>query len=263
MNDRKTLQKKRRAAGNGGLKILHSKARRRKTQRVAAGAAASPDLGSEVPNLGVARALFVILLLHVAAIAAIFVHNRLTNDDPVVHKSPVLPEGGVAATVAPANLPQVARGEDYYFAATGDTYEKIARARNVDVTALRELNNDVEVHPGRILRLPTGAPVPSAARVVAAAPPVARAEEVVHGAPRAMIVPEDPPAVRVRPQVASPVTTVAPSSSETVYTVRTGDTAWGISNRFKVTPDALLQLNGVTDARKLRVGMTLKIPAGN
>lgn len=248
--------------------ILHSKTRRRKTQRVAAGAATSSDLGSEVPNLGVARALVVILLLHVAAIAAIFIHNRLTNDDPVAHKSPVLPEGAAAADAIPqANLSQqVVRGEDYYFVATGDTYEKIARAKDVDVTALRELNNGVALRTGRILRLPSGAPVPAAARVPAAAPAAARVPAAAPVVPRAMLVEESPtrptPSVRVQPQVTVPVI-AAPASSGTVYTVRTGDTAWGISNRFKVTPDALLKLNGVKDPRKLRVGMTLNIPATN
>lgn len=251
--------------------ILHSRTRRRKTQRVAAGAATGSDLGSEVPNLGVARALVVILLLHVAAIAAIFIHNRLTNDDPVVHASPVLSEGVAAVAIPAANLPQVARGEDYYFVATGDTYEKIARAKDVDVTALRELNNDVALRTGRILRLPSGSPVPAAARVPAAAPTaapaVAESLPVVPTVPRAMLV-EEPPArpaeaLRVQPQVAVPVTTAEPAASGKVYTVRTGDTAWGISNRFKVTPDALLKLNGVTDPRKLRVGMTLNIPDAN
>jgi hypothetical protein len=61
---RQSFQKKRRPTG-GGLSVFHAKTKRRKKQRVAA----SADLGSEVPNLGVARALFVILVLHVAALA--------------------------------------------------------------------------------------------------------------------------------------------------------------------------------------------------
>ena len=292
MNNR-SLQKKRRAASNDGLMILHSKTRRRKRQHVAAGAAAA-DLGSEVPNLGVARALFVILLLHLGAIAAIFIHNKVTNDDPVVLKSPVME--APKAAVAAASLPKVQQGEDYYFVATGDTYDRIARVKNVDVMALREINNNVALRAGRILRMPPGARVPAAARVPAGAP-LARREAPEEApairpvdpapaedrprtvasqqtaAPRAVLVEEQIP---VRVQVARPVH-VTPrlnledaaraipvtEDSGKVYTVKAGDTVWGIASRHKISRQSLLELNGISDPRKMRSGMTLKIPSRN
>ena len=81
---------------------------------MAAGAASGADLGSEVPNLGVARALFVILLLHLGAIAAIFIHNKATDDEPVVKKSPVKEAPKAAAVAAVPDLPRVQAGEEYY-----------------------------------------------------------------------------------------------------------------------------------------------------
>lgn len=308
MKDR-TLQKKRRAAANGGLMILHSKTRPRRKQRVAAGSAAA-DLGSEVPNLGVARALFVILVLHVAAIAAIFVHNKVTDDDPVALKSSVQGGGNLLAVggvdeVMPSAKPQ---GEDYYFVATGDTYDKIARSKGVDVIALKQLNSNVALRAGRILRLPTEAAVPAAAQVPARpAPPVVVPPrpvipEPVVEVPRATIVEEDPPApvvvrepepelelepvpepVIVMPKIDAPVIPEPvvverqpepePVKAKIVeegiqdsgvrHKVKSGDSVWGITRKYKVSQADLLELNGIADPNKLRAGMELKIPATN
>jgi LysM repeat protein len=42
--------------------------------------------------------------------------------------------------------------------------------------------------------------------------------------------------------------------------VQNGDSVWRIANRFKVNQDALMKANGLSDARKLRGGMSLVIP---
>jgi LysM repeat protein len=278
--------------------ILHSKTRPRRKQRVAAGAAAV-DLGSEVPNLGVARALFVILVLHVAAIAAIFVHNKVTDDDPVVMKSSVQDGAKLLAVGAGEEPVGIVKqqGEDYYFVATGDTYDKIARSKGVDVTALKQLNSNVALRAGRILRLPTEAAVPAAAQVPARpAPPVVmdpprplydrpvvveRAPEPVVEVARATIVEEEPPAlvvvreeepVKVTPNVAIPVmlesepvkakfVAAGVSDSGIRHKVKSGDSIWGITRKYKVAQADLLGLNGIADPNKLRLGMELKIPA--
>jgi LysM repeat protein len=278
--------------------ILHSKTRPRRKQRVAAGAAAA-DLGSEVPNLGVARALFVILVLHVAAIAAIFVHNKVTDDDPVVMKSSVQDGAKLLAVGLGEEPVAIAKqqGEDYYFVATGDTYDKIARSKGVDVTALKQLNSNVALRAGRILRLPTEAAVPAAAQVPARpAPPVVmdpprpvygrpvvveRAPAPVVEVARATIVEEEPPAlvvvreeelVKVMPNVATPVmfqpepvrakvVEAGVSDSGIRHKVKSGDSIWGITRKYKVSQADLLGLNGIADPNKLRLGMELKIPA--
>ena len=276
--------------------ILHSKTRPRRKQRVAAGAAGA-DLGSEVPNLGVARALFVILALHVAAIAAIFVHNKVTDDDPVVMKSSVQDGAKLLAVGAGEEPVAIAkqRGEDYYFVATGDTYDKIARSKGVDVTALKQLNSNVALRAGRILRLPTEAAVPAAAQVPARpAPPVVmdpprpgydrpvvveRAPEPVVVVARETIVEDERTApvvvreeelVKVMPNVATPVMfrtepvkakVVEAGDSGIRHKVKPGDSIWGITRKYKVAQADLLGLNGIADPNKLRLGMELKIPA--
>lgn len=44
------------------------------------------------------------------------------------------------------------------------------------------------------------------------------------------------------------------------YTVVAGDTLAVIANRFKTTPEAIVQLNGLTDPNTLALGQVLKIP---
>ena len=265
------LQKKRIAAGEGGLFVFHSKVSRRKRQRVAA----SADLASEVPNLGVARALFVILILHVAAIAAIFIHNRVTADD-VVAAPEESKEKAVSTASSVTSSQQAAKsGETFYFVSTGDTYDRIARLKSVDVQELRDLNGSKGLDPGAILRIPlsrkvAAGPLPandsdsgtsSAARIVASSSgngalgdkdekviitlPVRQDVGVLSGpevsVPRAIPVPEDNAPFRT-------------------YAVKSGDTAWKIAKLFKIPVQSLLETNNIEDARKLQVNMKLRIP---
>jgi LysM repeat protein len=273
---RQSLQKKRRSP-RGGLFVFRSKTRRRKKQRVAA----SADLGSEVPNLGVARALFVILVLHVAAITAIFIHNRVTNDDAAV---PNTEEFSTASDTGMGGqsrekLPVVQKGEDFYFVATGDTYERIARLKGVDVNALRDLNDNVKLKAGRILRIPSGGIVAPPAITDSSEPEstptvVDSARDEPSNPP--IMVKRDTPAptltleieqpILVKPNVPPTVEAtvpviVIPVEAGGIYTVKKGDTPWGIAKRHKVSVNNLLKANGVTDATRLRIGMKLRIPS--
>jgi len=273
---RQSLQKKRRSL-RGGLFVFHSKTRRRKKQRVAA----SADLGSEVPNLGVARALFVILVLHVAAIAAIFIHNRVTNGDAVVPNAEEFSTASDTVTGGQSRekLPVVQKGEDFYFVATGDTYERIARLKGVDVNSLRDLNDNVKLKAGRILRIPSGGMVAppaitdssepgstpafvDSAQAEPSNPPIMVKRDTP--APTLNLEIEHPTLVKpnVQPTVeaAAPVI-VIPVEADGIYTVKKGDTPWGIAKRHKVSVDNLLKANGVTDATRLRIGMKLRIPS--
>ena len=268
------LQKKRIAAGEGGLFVFHSKVSRRKRQRVAA----SADLASEVPNLGVARALFVILILHVAAIAAIFIHNRVTADDVVVAPEESNEEAVSTASSVTGSQQAAKSGETFYFVSTGDTYDRIAQLKSVDVQELRDLNGSKGLDPGAILRIPVtrkvaAEPLPAddsdsgpsaAARIVGSSNesgelgdsgakdekvmitlPVRQDLDVLSGpevsVPRAIPVPEDNAPFRT-------------------YAVKSGDTAWKIAKLFKISVQSLLETNKIEDARKLQVNMKLRIP---
>ena len=85
--------------------------------------------------------------------------------------------------------------------------------------------------------------------------PVLAVQEAVMVSPRIA-----PPAI----PVAEPVSTASGvSDSGLRHKVKSGDSIWGITRRYKVEQEALLELNGLADPNKLRAGMELKIPASN
>ncbi len=125
----------------------------------------------------------------------------------------------------------------------------------MDEAELRKANNHVEIAPGRLLIIPPQ-------RIVAEEPPevVAIREQSVPDIDRGLVAAVDtanaPKARLVRPNtIASPVTASGQS-----YVVQSGDSIWRIANRFNVSQAALMRVNGITDARKMRTGMKLVIP---
>jgi LysM repeat protein len=46
----------------------------------------------------------------------------------------------------------------------------------------------------------------------------------------------------------------------TTYTVRPGDALLGIANKYHITLDALISMNGITDARRIYTGARLRVP---
>jgi LysM repeat protein len=57
----------------------------------------------------------------------------------------------------------------------------------------------------------------------------------------------------------SPAVTTSPVVK--TYTVKSGDTLWGIASKLGVSATALAELNGITNANLLRIGQVLKIPS--
>jgi LysM repeat protein len=278
---RQSFQKKRLPTGGGSLFVFHSRTPRRKKQRVAA----SVDLASEVPNLGVARALLVILVLHVAAIAAIFIHNRVTDDDVVTTGSESKNATSAFGRQDRESATAAKGGEIFYFVSTGDTYERIARLKSVDAQELRDLNNGKGLDPGAILRIPTnriastaetasGNPVPVSDAPEPPITPVNQVSAVVEPrVPRSGEKGATSSTVRGGREQAAPPSRLqggdpTPASSRQVpapeqgriYAVKSGDTAWGIAQQHDVSVQELLEANEIKDARRLQVNMKLRIP---
>jgi LysM repeat protein len=51
-----------------------------------------------------------------------------------------------------------------------------------------------------------------------------------------------------------------PADSPRTYKVRSGDTLIGIAGEFGTTVPVLMELNGIENARSLRVGQVLELP---
>lgn len=271
---KKTIQTKRQAKAGNGFRKLHAKttSRKRKLRAATAVADAHADFESDVPNVGIGRALIVILVIHVVAIAVIYLHSTFIGNQPdeTVAETGTGSAAAVstkAALVAPAAEPDHASGR--YMVTTGDTYSLIAYKKNVDPTSLRVLNYSRPLRAGVFLDLPAElssrpvavheTPAQRSLQAVAAVPDVVAAPAPVERAiPRAIVIEEDsvPRAVPVK----STTVATALSDSGQRYTVKSGDTVWRIAHNHKVKSQQLLDINGIKDASKLKIGRVLTIP---
>ena len=158
------------------------------------------------------------------------------------------------------DLPRLAAGEKPYIVRQGDNYARIAAAAEVEEKDLRLINQHADIVPGLLLKIPPKRIVAVEAPEVTALRGETRSASAgglvealpveVKGAPRAQLV---------RPTI-NHGTNASGSASGKSYVVQSGDSVWGIANRFKVNQVALMKANGISDARKIKVGMSLKIP---
>ena len=264
-----TLPVKRRPAPKGIFKRLSAVTRNRK-QRVAA--TATGDMEVEDSGSKISRALTIIFLFHIVAIGLIFVHKQFLDGRPgevAETKTENVAQAEAVASVAPRrmDLPRLSSGDTPYIVRTGDNYSRIAAAEGVNENELRLLNKHVDITAGLILKLPPK-------RIVAKESPEVTAirEQVpadgdqglvevdVSDAPRAQLVrPILHPSSSATPAPAAN-TNAAPAATGKSYVVQQGDSVWRIANRYKVNQDTLMKANGISDARKIKVGMSLAIP---
>jgi LysM repeat protein len=268
-----TLPVKRRPVPKGLFRRLNAVTRNRK-QRVAAAAVPASEIEESDGGSKISRALTIIFLIHIVAIGLIFFHQRFLDGRPAetVEAPKSKAAADAAAVVVPAakpseDLPRLSSGDTPYVAKAGDNYARIAAAHGVDEAELRQANNQVEICPGRLLKIPPR-------RIVAVEPPeVAAIREQTpvvddRGLVEAVDVTHAPKARLVRPagEVPEAFRAVAnadvPKASGKSHTVQPGESVWRIANRYKVTQDALMRANGISDARKMKAGMKLVIPQG-
>ena len=114
----------------------------------------------------------------------------------------------------------------------GDTLYGLSRRHHVSVAELMEVNNlnNPNLHPGQRIYLPDGYAVqPRPVSTASVRPPV-----------------NIPPADTGRYRGS--------------YTMRSGDSLYGISKSYGVTVAQLQQANGITDPRSVRAGTVLRVP---
>lgn len=144
------------------------------------------------------------------------------SDRQVNRETSTAMAGAVLANAAP--LPSESAE---YTVVSGDALSKIARKFNITVAALKAANGltSDSIRVGQKLVIPGGS-ASGAATVSSASKPAA-----------------------------APVAT-----SGVTYEVKAGDTLGKIAGSYKVSVDALMKANNITDPRKLRVGQKLTIP---
>lgn len=265
-----TLPVKRRLASHGILRRLSAVTRNRK-QRVAATASAV-DMESDDASSKISRVLIILFLIHIVAIGMIFIHQQFLKGRKVVGAELVKT---VTAEAAPAvlakpqhtDLPCTLPGEKPYCVQAGDNYARIAAKKSVDETALRSINKHVNITPGLLLKIPPQTVVAKESPEVAITrDPSTRDREPEPKAVETISAREkDPPrAIPVRSNGTRPVSAKVSSDvkggAQKMVVVQAGDSIWRIANRCKVSQDALMQANGISDSRKLKTGMKLVIP---
>lgn len=271
-----SLSVKRRTVKKSAFRTLFANVARKK-HRAATAAAPVPELDGDVPNLGIARALVVILIIHVVAIAGIFAHSHWFEDDAakaaaapkeLLEPAKPLADAGVA-------LPKIGEDDKPYMVSGGDSYATVAEAHGVTEEELRAANDNMELRAGRILSIPPRSIVAlepaelarlragSAVIEAPVAEPVAAVVDEIRSAPMVETAAAATP-VKVRPGVSRPFEGGAPAAAAATpsknYTVKSGDTFWKIAQANGTTPDAIMKANRITDPRKLRTGMQLLIP---
>jgi len=189
---------------------------------------------TEEPNVKLSSAFVVVLVLHVVAVGGIYAFNAIKAHQPSGYEEtdgPMPPAPASAQPVAgtqtdaPAAPAATPAAPVYYKVKSGDTVAKIAAAYGVesaDVISINNLRALGGIHVGQSLKLPPGAALP-----------------------------EDEPAKPV----------AALKDSGLTYTVVHGDTPEGIARKLHVAYDDLIRLNNISDVRKLKIGLKLKIPA--
>lgn len=248
-----TLPVKRQLAPKGIFKRLRAVTGNRK-QRVAAAATADMDL--EDSSSKISRALTIIFLIHIVAIGLIFVHQKfLDGRNPEESKvAKVVPQA--EANQSPRlGTPRLSTGEQSYAVVPGDNYARIATYLGVEEADLRAANPNKDVVPGLLLTIPPK-------RIVALEPAevtAIREQSATHDSLEMVDAVPVGSAPVVQAQLVRPGSAPAVPSGKT-YTVQNGDSVWRIANRFKVDQNALMKANGISDARKMKVGMTLTIP---
>jgi len=227
-------------------------------------AAAAEEFEAVDHSSRISKGLTIIFGVHILAIGLYFFHlNFLSKrtEDPgstatAVHTEP-----------KPRSGPLLAPTGSGIMVVQGDTYASIAKERGIGEAALRAANENRAFRAGDILTAPTNVPTST--------PGPGQAAEVGQPSPDEGLVdvdpvvtepvPEPPPArpgtIReTTPPKAIPVKQTATATAAGSYKVRPGDSLWGISKRLKVDQAALMRANNISDPKKLKTGMTLKVP---
>lgn len=125
----------------------------------------------------------------------------------------------------------------------GDTLYSLSRRHGVSVNALMAANNlsSNDLRPGQQLRVPAADTRPPAATVTARPPR------------------ENYETVAVRPVQQQPAAET-PSDWNRSYTVRQGESLYGIARQHGVKLADLERYNGISDSRKVMPGTVLKVP---
>jgi LysM repeat protein len=220
----------------------------------------------EEPTTNLSSAFVIVLVLHVVAVGGIYAFNSIKasrkehdttpqiveqaapappktiakNDATASAPAATHPAASAPATTHPADaapvpalaLAKPAVGRTYQVKAN-DNLTKISLAYGVTPSEIMEANHLKEgalLHPGKTLTIPA-----------------AKASSKTADTHKTDATPK---------QADIPPTATTPG----LYTVKKGDTLTSVAHNFGLSTEDLLKANKITDAKKLQIGQTLKVP---
>lgn len=227
----------------------------RARMKLAANVTEEQDWYLDTPDVRLSRIFTVVLLLHAIAIGGILAFKMVDKAsantgitittakksyDEAAKEQKELAAKVPSSPAEPAALPRPASplrkdssNANQYKVQAGDELPDIAKQYGLTPEALRAANSiisDNELYPGRWLNIPRpGSQI--------------RATEVA------------------KATVAETVESTPSSASS--YTVKKGDTAWGISRDLGVSFGDLMSANGIDRPETLQIGQVLKVPGRN
>ena len=259
-----TLPVRRRPVSKGIFHRLSAVTRKR--QRVSASATMA---GMEMEDGGskISRALTIIFLIHIVAIALIFIHQRFLDGRQKESTRAVTREVATPAVVtkevgAPT-APAAQNSGKSHVTKDGESYASIAAMHGVAEADLRQLNQDKAMRKGLILSIPVQKVEVAEVVSEAVAEPVAPTNDVVVATDATSdegMVDAVPVDVSAAPKAKAIVESESAASSGKTHLVKKGDTITKIAKQYKVTQDALMSANSITDPTKLKAGANLMIP---
>ena len=259
-----TLPVRRRPVSKGIFHRLSAVTRKR--QRVSASATMA---GMEMEDGGskISRALTIIFLIHIVAIALIFIHQRFLDGRQKESTRAVTREVATPAVVtkevgAPT-APAAQNSGKSHVTKDGESYASIAAMHGVAEADLRQLNQDKAMRKGLILSIPVQKVEVAEVVSEAVAEPVAPTNDVVVATDATSdegMVDAVPVDVSTAPKAKAIVESESAASSGKTHLVKKGDTITKIAKQYKVTQDALMSANSITDPTKLKAGANLMIP---
>ncbi len=218
------LQTKRKA--QKGFRALFARTVGRKKVRASAVAPAD-ELDGDVPNVGIGKALTVILILHIVAIGAICIGTMSDPEPETTANNSSTYHDDDNASAFETSTP--VRND------TGNIYVEQPHSYNLDGERLPEVGL-------------TGQRVSEAI--------TSNVEQPKQRAPRVIKPKRDP---NVAQQMA--LTTPAATNQYSNYTIKSGDTFYRLAKKLNVSQRELMDMNPNVNANKMRIGMTIKVPA--
>ena len=234
----------------------------RRVPRARAADAAVDD--APEPTMRLSRAILVMLMLHVVAVGGFFASSVLKEHD--LKRSPADPSAALEAEDSP--LP--ASGEhasatkhpplrdnarpSVHVVRPGETLTLIANENGVTLEALVAANGAETVtnglRTGQELKLPERSPDPTAQTTANSADALNLIEGHTKPLGSAVVGGSSPGVKSNRP----------PQDAGKFYVVEKGENAYTIALKNKVSYEALLKANQITDPKKLRPGQKLRLP---